>query len=661
MTLADFGSTKRWIRDELAAGSQDGTVNVSSVATHPHGECVACTVTVKKHPTDAGSSRLAVIDLVRGQCDVIPLDAAAVASPAWSPDGAHLAVIVTETEAGLPTLRVLTAATPTPDQSFELRVRHELPAVDGAIESVAWSPDSSQLAFVVAPIGAEVSDVYGSGTIPSATQPEWWPKVLPAPPERRRVVHTWRLGADAVVPHALDLNAWDASWIGNQALVVLGSPRASEGAWYSAELSTVNLSGSVEPLYSTGKQMAQPSGSPSGDRWTVLVGHASDRGLLAGALLVGHADGQTICDTNGVDVTDHRWVDDHRILYTGSRCAETVFGLYDLSAGSATELLATDGTSGRHQPELGGLSSRGDLVVVLERHDRPPELIQIRDQETRVVLSTAGPGTAYVTSRTGTTSTHGWSSTDGLAIHGLLTVPAGSGPFPLIVNIHGGPVAAWHNGWIARDPYTTVLVSRGYAVLRPNPRGSTGRGDEFVAAVIGDMGGRDVDDITTAVHDLVERGIADARRIGITGNSYGGYMSAWVPSRTDLFAAAVARSPVTEWVSQHFTSNLAEFDLSFVGGSPTDRTSNYTMRSPMHAHRDIRTPMLLTAGARDLATPAFQAEMLHGALARAGVPTQLAIYPQEGHGVHGEDALVDQLARMVHWFDVYLRGDDHPT
>ena len=659
MTLADLGSAQRWIRDELAAGSQDGIVNVSSVAAHPLAEHVACIVTVKKSSTDAGHSQLAVVDLGRGRCDVLPLDAAAVTSPTWSPDGAHLAVIVTKTETGLPTLRVLKASAPPPDRPFEARVEHELPAVDGAVESVAWSSDSSQLAFVVAPVGAEVSDVYGSGTIPSSTQPEWWPRVSPAPPERRRVVHTWTLGADAVVPHALDLNAWEASWVGDQALVVLGSPRASEGAWYSAELSTVHLSGSVDPLYSADKQMAQPSGSPSGDRWSVLVGHASDRGLLAGSLLVGGIDGQTICDTNGVDVTDHRWVDDHRILYAGSRCAETVFGFYDPSTGTATELLTTDGTSGRHQPELGGLSPRGALVAVLERHDRPPELVQIRDQETRVMLSTAGPGTDYVTSRTGTTSAHEWNSTDGLAIHGLLTVPAGSGPFPLIVNIHGGPVAAWHNGWIARDPHTTMLVSRGYAVLRPNPRGSTGRGDDFVAAVIGDMGGRDVDDVTTAVRDLVERGIADARRIGITGNSYGGYMSAWVPSRTNLFAASVSRSPVTEWVSQHFTSNLAEFDLHFVGGSPADPTSNYTMRSPMHAHHEIKTPMLLTAGVRDLATPAFQAEMLHGALARAGVPTQLVVYPQEGHGVHGEDALADQLARMIHWFDVYLSGGDH--
>jgi dipeptidyl aminopeptidase/acylaminoacyl peptidase len=192
MTVADFGSTQRWIRDELAAGSQDGIVNVSSVATHPHAEYVACTVTVKTSPTDAGSSRLAVVDLGLGlgPCDVVPLDAAAVASPTWSPDGAHLALIVTESEAGLPTVWVLTAAIPTPEGSFEPRVRHELPAVDGAVESVAWSPDSSQLAFIVAPIGAEVSDVYGSGTIPSSTEPEWWPRVSPAPPERRRVVHT---------------------------------------------------------------------------------------------------------------------------------------------------------------------------------------------------------------------------------------------------------------------------------------------------------------------------------------------------------------------------------------------------------------------------------------------------------------------------------------
>jgi dipeptidyl aminopeptidase/acylaminoacyl peptidase len=168
------------------------------------------------------------------------------------------------------------------------------------------------------------------------------------------------------------------------------------------------------------------------------------------------------------------------------------------------------------------------------------------------------------------------------------------------------------------------------------------------------MGGKDVDDVVSGVEHLVEQGIADGGRVGVTGNSYGGYMAAWIPSRTDTFAAAVSRSPVTDWRSQHLTSNLREFDESFVGGDPFDPTSNYATRSPLHLHQEIRTPMLFTAGALDLATPASQAQQLHNALRKTGVPTGLVIYPQEGHGVRGRDALADQLARMLTWFETYL-------
>jgi dipeptidyl aminopeptidase/acylaminoacyl peptidase len=131
-------------------------------------------------------------------------------------------------------------------------------------------------------------------------------------------------------------------------------------------------------------------------------------------------------------------------------------------------------------------------------------------------------------------------------------------------------------------------------------------------------------------------------------------MACWMPCLTDLFKASVSRSPCTEWRSFHLTSNLAEFDDLFLAGELWDPGSQYETRNPLTHHHRITTPMLLTAGLRDLATPANQAQQMHRALAERGVETALAIYPEEGHGVQAPPALADQCARMVAWFERFM-------
>jgi dipeptidyl aminopeptidase/acylaminoacyl peptidase len=222
--------------------------------------------------------------------------------------------------------------------------------------------------------------------------------------------------------------------------------------------------------------------------------------------------------------------------------------------------------------------------------------------------------------------------------------------------VHGGPTHAVRSTWTGRDPELSCLVARGYAVLRPNPRGSTGRGAAFAEAVRWDMGGLDVDDLVSGVQHLVDTGVADPARLGIAGISYGGFMASWVPTRTDVFAASVARSPCTDWLLQHLTSNIAEFDRRFVAGRPFDPGSQYAERSPLRHVDDIGTPMLLIAGLGDLATPPSQAQVLYTALRERGIDTQLVLYPEEGHGVRQPLTVADQCARMIAWFDGHLTG-----
>jgi dipeptidyl aminopeptidase/acylaminoacyl peptidase len=639
---------ENWVIEQLLVSQEagpHGIEDISEVAAHPLEKVAACTVSLRTAAWEPPTRRIAVVDLMSGDFRFLDLPFADCADATWSPDGRRLALLAAIDGEASQAVVIDPAGRGSVVQVSKAA---------GSVESCHWAPDGSELALIVADAGAELSDIHGSGLVgPAAADESWRPRVSPGH-VGGRVLVVWSPAEDELVKVS-DLNAWEAAWCGQGGLVAVTTEDPGEGAWYGAQLTWIDRSGSAErALHTDHRQLFQPRASASGGRWSVLSGVASDRGLQSGALLVGEPNGDpSVLDTAGVDVSDHRWLDERHLLFAGLRGLETVIGVCDIDAGSLRVVWSGPETSGKYQPEVSGSTVTGP-VVVMEDHLNPPRLGIIEGNVFRDVLATAGPETSYAAARAGATTAVSWRSTDNTMVQGLLTRPPGHGPHALVVAIHGGPIAAWRNTWTWRDPFTTLLVNRGYAVLRPNPRGSTGRGQAYAEAVLGDMGGMDVDDILTGIESLVEQGLVDSGRIGITGNSYGGFMASWMPSQTEMFAAAVARSPVTDWVTQHLTSNIGEFDRMILRGDVFDPESQYRTRSPLTHHDRITTPILFTAGARDLATPASQAQLLHTALVERGVETQLVIYPEEGHGVRQLRTLADQCARMIAWFERFM-------
>jgi dipeptidyl aminopeptidase/acylaminoacyl peptidase len=247
-----------------------------------------------------------------------------------------------------------------------------------------------------------------------------------------------------------------------------------------------------------------------------------------------------------------------------------------------------------------------------------------------------------------------WTAPDGLEIHGWLLRPPGDGPFPLVVDVHGGPVWLHRPHYVGASGLRLGLLRRGYALLLPNPRGSSGRGQDYATRVLGDMGGADTHDYLSGIDALVERGIADPKRLGVMGGSYGGFMSAWLVTQDSRFAAAVAIAPVTNWVSEHLTCHIPHFCEQFLGDPMTVPGGKYHTRSPIMYASRARTPTLVVCGALDRNTPPGQALEFHHALRLHGVESVLATYPQEGHGVRSYPALIDFGARAVSWFEKHM-------
>ncbi|MEN3273361.1 MAG: hypothetical protein V7636_2122, partial [Actinomycetota bacterium] len=249
-----------------------------------------------------------------------------------------------------------------------------------------------------------------------------------------------------------------------------------------------------------------------------------------------------------------------------------------------------------------------------------------------------------------------WIAPDGRTIEGWLALPKGDGPFPLITEVHGGPVWCFRNIWLGRNRLLPLALARGYAVFWPNPRGSNGWGQEFVELVYGDMAGDDVQDILTGVDAVVDRFPIDATRLAVTGGSYGGYMTYVLITRDDRFRAAVALCPISDYYSTHWSCNIPEFCRRFLADEPENATGRYWTRSPIHDSAKCTTPTLHIVGALDRCAPTTQGEFFHRALVEhANAPSVLVNYPEEGHGVQTYPAVLDFLTRVVSWFDGKLK------
>jgi dipeptidyl aminopeptidase/acylaminoacyl peptidase len=607
-----------------------------------------------------GLPRTALYEVRDGALHALTSGSGSAKAAQLAPDGSSLAFLSDRAKVEVFQLYLLADG--------QLGEAQPAPAVPGTVEYLAWSPDGSRILLGVAGPGAEMADAQGSGTVGSGESglPSWYPEVEAGTPEdawRGLWLYTPASGELArVSPDGL--NVWEATWSGPGHVLAITSEQPSEDDWYSAVLSRLDIStGEVTELLRSDVQLGLPAGSSDGRRAAVVEGVCSDRWIVAGDLILLDLVAGTRCavDTAGTDVTAVQWIDGTRLGYIGQRHLDSVAGIADAGQGPLPEMITAKELAASAQSwaswfyPAGAFTSDGRVIVVRDDYDIPQQIGIVGTGADQVLASLAHGGTDYIRSVAGSATNVSWSAPDGTAIEGVLCMPPGAAPLPLVLHVHGGPVWAYQRSWMMREYAVPLLVSRGYAVLLPNPRGSSGRGQEFAAAVVGDMGGADTHDYLSGIDAMIERGIADPARIGTMGVSYGGFMSAWLVTQDQRFKAAVAGSPVTEWYSFTFTTNIPRWGLWFLDNVDPEEIGNQVhTRSPvMHASK-ARTPTLLTAGAKDRCTPAGQAREFYQALIGHGVDSELVIYPGEGHGVSRFPAVTDYLTRLVTWFERYM-------
>ncbi|KSV74464.1 hypothetical protein N182_27875 [Sinorhizobium sp. GL2] len=535
--------------------------------------------------------------------------------------------------------------------------------VPGLIEQIDWSADGSKLLMVVAGAAADLAGIHGGyAQKQRSSAPAWIPEVRSDQGgELWRAIWTWDGDSDVQRLTAAPQNVWEAAWCGSDAIAAIVSDHHSEGSWYRSVLTLFDATSSISTvMHRPVDQIGCVKGSPDGRRVAFIQAICSDRGIVHGQLcLLDRSNGTiAILDTLGTDVASIEWRSDKIIHFAGLRGHETVAGDFELTLSAAKEISASTAFS---HGEWGAASypiGKDRCLFIGEAYARAPFLAEASTGSVREVASLAASGAAGAMGPCGIIEPYSWTAPDGLEIQGWVVRPRdATGPTPLLVDVHGGPISAHRNRWMVRGRATPLLASVGWTIFFPNPRGSTGRGDAFARSVKGDMGGADVFDIISGVDALVARGWADNARIAVTGTSYGGFMSAWLPSQSERFAAAIPVSPVGNWYSQHRTSQIPEFDEIMLVASPWAETGAYFKRSPAFFKHKKKVPSLVMAGAVDRSTAPSQAEECYFAAVASGSPAELVIYPNAGHSVRKYAEYLDSAARVLWWLDKYV----HPA
>jgi dipeptidyl aminopeptidase/acylaminoacyl peptidase len=238
-------------------------------------------------------------------------------------------------------------------------------------------------------------------------------------------------------------------------------------------------------------------------------------------------------------------------------------------------------------------------------------------------------------------------------IEGLLYLPPDSGAakVPLVVDVHGGPSGAWED---RSDPFADFLIGNGWAVLRPNPRGSSNYGVKFEAANKNDLGGRDYQDVMAGVDYVLAHFPIDSTRMALMGYSYGGEMAGFVEGKTDRFKAIISGAPVIDQFSEYGTEGGSWYDRWYYG-KPWEHMNDAWRQSPLAGAAHAKTPFMLIQGQNDTTDPVGQAEEMYRALRQEGVPVELVTYPRENHGPLAIGMLGHPSPEPWHGYDVRQR------
>jgi len=555
----------------------------------------------------------------------------------------------------------------------------QLTELNGIAQQPAFSPDGSKIAFLY------VEGATRQAGALAAMKP--WSGVIGEDGVEIQRVAVAEL--DHAAPNAIEvtpatLHVYEFDWRpDSKGLAYVAADPPGENNWWVAKLYTEELGGAEKavlapaevrgPLH--GLQIAVPRWSPDGKAIAFIGGLMSDQGSTGGDVWMVDAAGGEPVNLTPRRPSSPAWIewDGNDNLYVSELAGgnselirlhldagKTGSGVRT-SFGSPVFSVPASVGDGRMELSLSSTADRRVFVFHASTFDHPTEVYEAKPG---TAMSGGLEGLAQLTHLNdgvapawGKSVSVNWKS-DNFHVQGWLMLPKDYDPakrYPLLVLVHGGPAAAVVAHWGGGGGLSaTAFSALGYFVLQPNPRGSYGQGEEFTQANRKDFGYGDLRDILAGVDAVLAQYPVDANRVGLTGWSYGGFMSMFAVTQTGRFKAAVAGAGISDWQSYYGENSIDQWMTPYFGASVYDDPAAYAKSSAINYIKQVKTPTLVVVGDRDGECPAPQSFEFWHALRDEHVPTQLVVYPNEGHGFVDPGHRRDVMYRAVEWFDQYL-------
>ncbi len=555
-------------------------------------------------------------------------------SVVWSPDSKQFAFLRDQNR-----IYIAEAA------SRKVRLLKEL---DGYVTDVRWRPNGGGMAYLFA--------TGGGGGGPLEAVPAQTGVVGGETRNQRLMVINGNV--EAISPAELNVYEYDWSADGEK-FAVIAAPGPADNNWWTAKLYTLGLrSKKMELVYTppVDRQIAVPRWSPDGKTIAFIGGLMSDEGFLGGDIFAFEAGGVTdLTPEMKASANGFVWRSDKEILFTED--LEGGGGISALNVASGKSELLWKGPETLHEdgnyPNFSLARDGSTSAAIRSTWEAPPEIWTGKIGEWKKITKANTSQQAHW----GKAESVSWQS-DGSRVQGWLVYPehfdAGK-KYPMVVEIHGGPAGMRGASWPGSHFDMSVMAGLGYFVLFPNPRGSYGEGENFTKANVKDFGYGDLRDVLAGLDAVAKLAPIDESRIGLTGWSYGGYMTMWTVTQTQRFKAAVAGAGIANWQSYYGENSIDEWMIPYFGASVYDDPAVYAKSSPMTYIKRVKTPTLVIVGERDGECPAPQSFEFWHALRTIGVPTELVVYPGEGHSFRDAKNRLDVLRRTLAWFEEYLK------
>ena len=566
----------------------------------------------------------------------------------WSPDGNSIAFTSNrkDNKSNLYVLRLMGGeAEPITD-------------VKSSVSDFEWSPDGKWLAYMMSDPKTEDEDKNDKGK----NDFRWMDENIKL--SRLYVVPVAKDAHGTREPRKLtsdnrQVTGFDWSPDGSRIVFShVSTPSAND--WTTSDVSIVDVAtANVTPFAATAAAESSPSYSHDGKWISLVVGDLPTHWAQSSNIVVFPAAGgppkKMPLSYDGQPNVVGWSVDDSKIYFTEAKGAGTSLYSANVAAGTVTQDQFADAA-------VTGTSVNRDCTVfafVMQTADRPPEVFIARSKDAQP-LQISHTNDEVAKMPVGKTEVIKWKSTDGRDIEGLLTYPvnyAAGTKVPFILNVHGGPAGVFQQSYIGgRGSYPiATFASRGYAVLRPNPRGSSGYGTEFRRANMKDWGGMDYKDLMAGVDKVIAMGVADENRLGVMGWSYGGYMTSWIVTQTKRFKAASAGAPVTNLMSFNGTADIPAFVPDYFGGQSWEIPEVYAKHSAMFNIKGVSTPTMIQQGDADVRVPISQGYEFYNALKSQGVPTRMIVLPRQPHGPNEPKMQIAAMQSNLDWFEKYLK------